>query len=220
MRTRENHNRGVIFDVDGTLVDSEKISIQTWLDIFAAAPRPATPADVHAVTGMKLCDGAARLMALAGVAGDPVAVGKRKEALYMQRARGNLMPFPDVVPFLTRLQAAHIPLAVASSGDHEKLALGLDETRLRAYFAAIVSADDVAHGKPAPDMFLRAAQLLGVAPARCVLFEDAPSGVAGGKAAGMRVVAVTRTFAAEQLTGADLVVDDFAAPGLWEFVCG
>ncbi len=211
---------GVIFDVDGTLVDSEKWSVQAWLDIFADAPNPVTAADVQHITGTSLRDGAARLLEIAGMDGDPVAVGDRKEALYMERARGNLCPFPDVIPFLTRLRRAEIPLAVASSGNHEKLALGLEETGIKDYFTAIVSANDVENGKPAPDMFWRAASLLGVAPPRCILFEDAPSGVAGGKAAGMRVVAVTRTFPAEKLAEADLIVTDFTAPKLWGFVIG
>ena len=111
-----------------------------------------------------------------------------------------------MVEWLHRLREAGVPCAVASSTQRLNIDAVLDRIELRQAFREIVSAEDVVHGKPNPEVFLKAAERLGMAANRAVVFEDAHVGIEAGHAAGMKVVAVTTTHSAAQLSTADLIV--------------
>jgi HAD superfamily hydrolase (TIGR01509 family) len=127
-----------------------------------------------------------------------------------------LSPMPGLRPALARLAAAGLPLAVASSGTRAYVGHVLDRLGVAGAFAAVVSGEEVAEGKPAPDVYLLAAGRLRADPAACVAVEDAPHGIAAARAAGMRVVAVphARTRALD-LSRADVVVADLEAAADW-----
>jgi beta-phosphoglucomutase len=110
------------------------------------------------------------------------------------------------VELIDALAAAGFRLAVGSSGPPENVALTLERLARAARFGALVTGRDVTRGKPDPQVFLIAAERLGATPARCIVVEDAPVGVAAAHAAGMASVALVGTVAAERLAGADLVV--------------
>jgi beta-phosphoglucomutase len=99
---------------------------------------------------------------------------------------------------------------LASSGDRVKVAFGMQALALNDIFEAVVTGDDVSHSKPDPEIYLIAAQRLGVPPAECLAIEDAPAGVEAAKRAGMRCLAVTNSVARDQLDMADLIVDSLA----------
>jgi HAD superfamily hydrolase (TIGR01509 family) len=121
------------------------------------------------------------------------------------------------VEALAELRARGVPVAVASSSVRERLDHTLASAGLE--FAVSIAGDEVAHGKPAPDMFLTAAARLGVAPARCVVVEDSPPGVAAGRAAGMPTLAVRRVRTHETaLAQADRVVDTVSAAAILSLV--
>ena len=105
------------------------------------------------------------------------------------------------------LKAASVPCAIGSSTHRLNIDCVLRHIRLADYFTAIVAGNDVTNGKPAPDIFLKAAERLGYAPSLCVVFEDAHVGIEAARAGGMKVVAVTTTHPAESLQDADVVVD-------------
>jgi HAD superfamily hydrolase (TIGR01509 family) len=131
----------------------------------------------------------------------------RKEELYRELiAKSDIQPLPGVVEWLHTLHEKNVPCAVASSTQRANIAAVLDRIGLIRAFSAIVSAEDVSHGKPDPEVFLKAAEKLGVEPRRCIVFEDAYVGIDAGHAAGMKVIAVTTTHAARELRAADLVV--------------
>jgi beta-phosphoglucomutase len=113
----------------------------------------------------------------------------------------------ELVHHLTRLSVRQ---AIASSAPPRNITQILQAIGLADQFTAVVSSEEVKHGKPAPDIFLRAADVLTFPPTACVVFEDAPAGVQAGKAAGCRVVAIAAAFTVEALSGADLVVSSFA----------
>ncbi|WP_341768802.1 HAD-IA family hydrolase, partial [Escherichia coli] len=118
-------------------------------------------------------------------------LGDRKEELYRELVRqGGMKILPGARELLAALKASGIPRAVASSTSRTNLDSIFATTRLNEFFDAVVCADDVVNGKPAPDVFLKAASLLGLPPKRCVVFEDALFGIEAAQRAGMKVVAV------------------------------
>ncbi len=131
----------------------------------------------------------------------------RKEALYRELVgQGDIAPLPGVVEWLHRLRDAAIPCAIASSTQRQNIEIVLHRIGLEQAFVEIISAEDVVHGKPNPEVFLKAAERLGISAARSVVFEDAHVGIEAAHAAAMKVVAVATTHPLKELLDADLVV--------------
>jgi len=112
---------------------------------------------------------------------------------------------PGLRPFLERFRGA--PMAVATNAEPENVDFVLDRAGLRQYFRVVVDGHQVSHPKPHPEIYLRAAELLGIAPANCIVLEDSHAGVAAARAAGMRVAGLGTTFV--NLPGADVMADNF-----------
>ncbi|MFO0850672.1 MAG: HAD family phosphatase [Gemmataceae bacterium] len=201
----------VIWDVDGTLVDTAEHHFLAWQRFAADAGLPFTRADFAATFGWRNPEIVRTLFDPAASDEACADIGLRKETLYraMVREHGTAL-LPGVEPLLMAFADRGWPQAVGSSAPRGNLDLLLTVTRTRPYFAAVVSGEDVTRGKPDPEVFLTAAAKLGAAPRRCVVFEDAVAGVQAAKAAGMRCVAVTAVghHPADTLraAGADLVV--------------
>ena len=136
----------------------------------------------------------------------------RKEHLYRELIRADgIGPLPGVRELLVSLKAAGIPCSVGSSTPRTNIDTIMAVIGLGDYFDAITAAEDVTNGKPAPDVFLKAAEKVGGTPATSVVFEDAHVGIEAGLAAGMKVIAVATTHPAESLTDAHLVFGDLTA---------
>jgi len=177
----------VIFDCDGVLVDSEALVIEIEAVLLTEAGFAMTVDDVaKRCVGLSYPD---MMAMLEREFGKPVP-----DELNQRIQQGALAAFPDrlqAVPGIPELLAQlSLPRCVASSSNIDRILLSLDITGLAPHFAAehIFSAQMVDHGKPAPDLFLLAAERLGVAPARCLVIEDSPHGVTAAVAAGMDVV--------------------------------
>jgi HAD superfamily hydrolase (TIGR01509 family) len=117
---------------------------------------------------------------------------------------------PNAEIFLREIQAANIPIALATSSRKMKMQLVMEESGLGKYFSVFVTGEEVAHGKPHPEIFLLAAERLNVDPKQCLVIEDAVNGVAAAKAAGMKCIAITSTHEDDALIAADLVVDHYS----------
>jgi beta-phosphoglucomutase family hydrolase len=198
---------GAIFDWDGVIIDSGKLHAQSWRLLATELGKTLASDSFIRGFGMK----SERIIEeIHGWAKDPEEVARltnRKEALYRELvAQGKIAPLPGVVEWLHRLHEAGVPCAVASSTHRLNIDAVLERLGLQKAFRAIVSAEDVTHGKPNPEVFVKAAERLGMAAERSVVFEDAYVGIEAAHAAGMKVVAVTTTHTSEQLTAADLVV--------------
>ena len=202
--------RAVIFDMDGVIVDSEPYSMQALIDILRQYGVEPTENDLRRSYGRRIRDDFLDYFSRYGVTADVNVAIAHKDARYYHLAAGHLQSFPGVMPLLKRLRDQGYHLALASSGDRVKVAFGMQALELHGAFEAIVSGDDVAHSKPDPEIYLTAAQRLGVSPAECVAIEDAPAGVEAAKRAGMRCIAVTNSVAREQLQTADLIVASLA----------
>ena len=142
--------------------------------------------------------------------------GARKEALYREMLKPRLME--SLVPGLQTFLERHrdIPAGVATNAERANVDFVLEDAGLRGYFRVVVDGHQVANAKPHPEVYLRAAELLGVAPEGCVVFEDSYAGVQAGLAAGMRVVGVTTTHA--ELPGVSLHIPHFDDPALEEWM--
>lgn len=202
----EKKLKAVLFDMDGVLLDSEEYICQAGIMMFREKGYKVAAEDFLEFTGM----GENRY--LGGVAEKnriPFDLEKDKARtyeIYGQIVKGKLEPFEGVVDFIDKCRERGLKLAVASSADPPKVNVNLTEIGIPAStFGTVVSGLDIEHKKPAPDIFLKAAENLGVHATECLVIEDAVSGVAAGKAAGARVLALTTSFPAEELSEADWI---------------
>jgi HAD superfamily hydrolase (TIGR01509 family) len=185
---------GVLWDLDGTLVDSEELHWLSWRDTMASEGHELTYEQFLGSFGQK---NDRILTAWLGAAATPdriQRVGDAKEAEYRRLARDRgLTPLPGAAEWIRRLHARGWKQAIASSAPRENVSVMLHVLRLDHDFDAIVGAEDVSVGKPDPQVFLTAAGKLGLAPARCIVVEDVPAGVEAARRAGMRSIGVSRT---------------------------
>ena len=195
---------GVVFDCDGTLVDSEPLSMDAWRRTIEPYGYAITDEDFLEVVGRPYTYTHSYLSERVTLP-DPDALWPELRTELFELIDTRLRPFADAVAAVADLEVRGVALAVASSSLRERL----DRTLARAGldFAVTIAGDEVEHGKPAPDMFLLAAERLGVDPSRCVVVEDSPAGVAAGRAAGMPTLGVCRVKGTEStLSEADRIV--------------
>ncbi len=203
--------RAVIFDMDGVLVDSESLINAAAVAMFKELGLVVRPEDFLPFVG------AGEDRYIGGVAEkydfplDVVAAKRRTYEIYLDLVPSRLEAFPGVLDLVRACRIAGLLMAVASSADEIKVRANLEKIGLpMKFWDAVVWGEDVKNKKPAPDIFLSAAEKLGVNPAECVVVEDAVNGVQAAHSAGMRCIAVTHTFPADRLHEADLIREKIA----------
>jgi beta-phosphoglucomutase len=208
--------RAVIFDIDGTIVDNMHLHAEAFA-VFAERHGlpPLTQEDRARLDGRRNSEIFPILFNRDVPREEWQAYEREKEGLYRELSRGRLSPMKGLRTLIDRLKSDGIPVALATSAPKPNVAHTLTELGLADEFPVIVRGDEVARGKPAPDVFIEAARRLGVEAADCLVFEDAPMGIEAAQAAGMRVVALTTSFQASHLEAMDpapaLVCGDFDA---------
>jgi len=190
----------VIFDVDGTIVDNMAWHARAF-DAFTARHGlpPMTLETRRKTDGKRNREIFPMLFDRDLTEPEIRAYEEEKEGAYRELSRSGLEPMSGLVELLDRLGRHGIAVALATSAPAANVTHTLEEIGLTERFGVIARGDQVRHGKPAPDVFLHAASLIGVDPAACLAFEDAPLGVASARNAGMRCVAITSTFSADAL---------------------
>lgn len=187
--------RGLIFDCDGTLVDSMPIHYRAWLESLRhhEAPYDFPEEEFYALAGVREQDAVRLLNAKHGAEVDPDSVAEYKSALFQHRYTevGEVKPVADLA---RSARQAGVPMAVASGSEEHTVRGCLTATGLIDLFEIIITPRLVARGKPAPDMFLLAAERMGIAPEHCLVLEDGQSGMDAAAAAGMAAVFVPRTL--------------------------
>jgi beta-phosphoglucomutase len=199
----------VIFDMDGVIVDSEPLHVRAFEEIFTELG--------YADHGIHFPDYFGRsdkvvwldFMERHRPPHSLEHLTHIKEQRYLDLLNGTRPIYPGVEELLRDL-ARVTRLGLASGSVHTMIEAVLSLRGLRPLFGAVASSQDVAHPKPAPDVFLHAATLLQVNPAECVVIEDSAAGVAAARAAGMRVIAITNSLPADRLQAADQVVQSYA----------
>lgn len=202
---------GVIFDMDGVLVDSEPFICKAAMRMFAERGLTVRPEDFLPFVG------AGENRYVGGVAEKynfPIDIERDKGRtydIYLEIIKGELQPLPGVREFIGKCRAKGLKIAVASSADWRKVRGNLTEIGLPLEtFDAVVTGEDVVNKKPAPDIFLAAAKKLGLNPNECLVVEDAVNGVQAAKAAGARCLALLTSFNEDQLAGADWLAADLS----------
>ena len=201
----------VIFDMDGVLTDSEPLINAAAISMFKEKGLVVQPEDFLPFVG------AGEDRYIGGVAehyGFPLdvpAAKRRTYEIYLDLVPSQLEAFPGVIELVPACRAAGLLIAVASSADQIKVRANLEEIGLPVeIWDAVVTGETVVNKKPAPNIFLKAAEKLGVNPSECVVVEDAVNGVQAAHAAGMRCVGVAHTFPPDRLREADVIRNSIA----------
>ncbi|MGW5472715.1 HAD family hydrolase [Streptomyces chartreusis] len=181
----------VVFDLDGTLVDSEPNYFEAGRQVLAEHGVPDfTWADHERYVGISTLETVTLWKREYGLRASVEELLAAKNRRYLELARTATRAYPEMRKFVELLATEGVPMAVASGSSFEAITAILAGTGLDTQLRTVVSADEVAHGKPAPDVFLEAAARLGATPADCVVVEDAAPGAAAAHAAGMRCIAI------------------------------
>ncbi|MDQ1021507.1 HAD family hydrolase [Streptomyces afghaniensis] len=200
----------VIFDLDGTLVDSEPNYYEAGRQTLAEhGVTDFSWTDHERYVGISTQETVADWIERYGLRASVEELFTAKNRRYLELARGSTRAYPEMRTFVELLAAEEVPMSVASGSSPEAIEAVLAGTGLDAHLRTVVSADEVAHGKPAPDVFLEAARRLGADPAACVVLEDAAPGAAAAHAAGMRCIAIPYVPAqadSPEFTTADLLL--------------
>jgi len=194
--------QALVFDFNGTISDDEPVLIRVYQELFEEIGRPITAAEyLSELAGHTDPEMFTRWLGVA----DPDLMEERIRRYQALVADGSTVD--EETRAAVRYAAERGPVGLVTSAYRSEVDPVLDVTGLRAAFSAVVSLDDVTNGKPHPEPYLRAAELLDVAPSKLVVLEDTDIGVASAKAAGAYVVGITRTLGAERMREADELAD-------------
>ncbi|MDR2511847.1 MAG: 50S ribosomal protein L11 methyltransferase [Bacteroidales bacterium] len=203
------HGNGVIFDMDGTLVNNLPYHIDAFLELHKRHGMPTMLKDDF----LKYCNGRTNNQIMRFIFGEQLTdeecaiIDKEKEQIYRDIYRPFLKLSDGLEKIIQQLYDAGIPMAVGSSAGKDNIDFVLDGLNIRKYFKAIVHQEMVSKGKPNPEVFLKCAAALGIPPEKCIVFEDAISGVEAGKRAGCKVIAITSSMSVEEFNEATFVPD-------------
>jgi beta-phosphoglucomutase len=194
----------VLWDLDGTLLDSEEYHWLAWRDTMAALGDPITREQFLATFGLRNDEILPRWLGPKATRQDIDRISLEKESLYRSLLReGGVAPLPGAGQWVRRLQAEGWLQAIASSAPRANVDVVLEVLGMGASFQAVVSAEDVTAGKPDPQVFLTAAARLDANPPACIVVEDSPMGIEAARRAGMHSIGVSRSV---RLSAADLCV--------------
>jgi beta-phosphoglucomutase len=195
--------------MDGVIVDSNPVHRDAWTTFNLRYGLETTEEMLQRMYGKHNADIVRDYFGPHLSDAEVEARGVAKEVLYREMAGGRLEQM--LVPGIREFVAAHtsVPKGVASNGEPANVAFVLERSGLRPWFQAVVDGSQVVCPKPHPEVFVKVADLLGVPPANCIVFEDSPTGVAAGRAAGMRVVGLRTTYG--DLPGTSIGVNNFCS---------
>jgi beta-phosphoglucomutase len=204
---------GFLFDLDGTLIDSMPLHHDAWVEWHARRGRVVDAASFFAATaGRSNAEILAEMFPALDVA-EHVAMADEKESIYRGYAQQRLTLIAGAERFMLAARESGLRLAICTASTPENMQLAFGRFPIDRWVETVVSPADGLRGKPHPDIFLEAARRMGLAPQRCVVFEDAPLGIEGARRAGMRAVALTTTLPASAFHSFDNLIataPDFA----------
>jgi beta-phosphoglucomutase family hydrolase len=204
-------NFAAIFDMDGTLIDNNVYHFKAYQQLFASHGLP----QLSQQTFNEYLSGVPGLMGLHKILNGQFndeqlkAMFEEKNDNYKTIYEPFIKPITGLVRFLAELKQAGVSMAVATSASHGNVDFVFGHLNIRQYFDAIVDNTGLTRGKPDPEIFLKAAKVLNMQPADCVVFEDSISGVKAANSAGMKVVAITTTHKGGELKPVNILIDDY-----------
>ena len=203
----------IVFDNDGLLLDTEDAWTRAELVLFGRRGRTFTMDHKRDLIGSSRLVAAAKLEEMLEAPGEGLALMDELHELVMEEARHDIPVRPGALDLLAAIRVAGVPVALASNSVREFVERTLQGAGLEGAFEIVVTAEDVEHGKPEPDIYLEACRRLGAAPGDCTALEDSPPGVAAAHAAGMYVVGVP--YLDVHLPEADVVAPSLADPAVY-----
>ena len=200
----------VIFDLDGTMLDNNPYHLQSWKKYLENMGCDMTEQEYNAnINGRTNRDVINYIHGDALNEENSLKYGLEKEALYREVYKPFIKPVNGLLAFLKILADKNVPMAIATSGIQPNIDFMFDNVPIKQYFKIIVNSSHIKKGKPDPEIYIKAASRLNVAPKNCLVFEDAVVGINSAKAAGMKVIAIATTHPKEELNGADMIIDDY-----------
>ncbi|MGB7725441.1 MAG: HAD family phosphatase [Dehalococcoidales bacterium] len=200
----------MLWDMDGTIVNSLPFHKQAWQITFAKRGKDFTDADFQWANGRRNEEIIPHFLKRTMPLTEVNAIADEKEATFRHLVKGSIKALPGVIELIKSLAAAEYRLAVVSSTPEANIELVTKTLGIKKYFSLLVNGDDVKEGKPSPQCFLLGAEKLGIAAQNCVVMEDAVVGVRAAKSAGMHCIAVANTCPRTDIAEADIVVDSLA----------
>jgi beta-phosphoglucomutase len=200
----------VIFDLDGTLIDNNAYHIKAFQAFYDKIGKPFCLEEykqhINGRVNREIFDYVFNTK-LSPEKSE--AYSDEKEAMYRELYAPHIQPLNGLINFLEELEKANIPKAIATSGIIPNINFMFEHIPIQDYFETVIDSTQITHGKPHPEIFLKAAMSVNAVPSNCIAFEDSVAGVRSAKAAGMKVIALTTTHAAEDLKEAGMVIKDY-----------
>lgn len=201
--------KAAIFDMDGTLVDSTKSDYLAWEKLFAHYHQTLTFPEYLPMLGIKSAEIVKKYLPVKDEEELQFALAQKLVFFHEIISENGIRPVAYADVFLKQIKQLNVPVALATSSRRAKMEMVMEKLNLLNYFDTVVTGGDVKNGKPAPDIFIKAADKLSVSPHNCIVFEDAVNGVKAAKNADMKCVAISSTQSPEALQEADLIIDSF-----------
>jgi HAD superfamily hydrolase (TIGR01509 family) len=202
----------VIFDMDGVVIDSEPIHVASEKELCASLGLNISRSEHDSFIGTTstiMWQGIKKSYKLRQAVPELIALERSYYLKYLKREK-DLKPIEGVVEFIKELRTHDFTLGIASSSPHSQINLILDKFGLKTYFEAVVSGDDVKHGKPHPEIFLKTAGLMDARPDTCIIIEDSHNGVTAAKKAQMKCIGFKNPNSGNQdLSAADKIINSF-----------
>jgi HAD superfamily hydrolase (TIGR01509 family) len=202
--------RAIVFDMDGLMVDSEPLAKKAWRTFLESHGHTLDAETSSAMLGLRLMDCSRMVKERFDLPLSVEQIAQQRSQWFLDALQGNLQPLPGLLELLRAIDERGLPRAVATSSPKFYAPVALREIGAAEGFAAIITGDMVANGKPAPDIYLAAAEALQLPPSACLALEDSPNGVRAAKSAGMRCIAVPTPLSA----ALDLNIADHILPSL------
>ncbi|MHC4941781.1 MAG: HAD family hydrolase [Planctomycetota bacterium] len=201
----------VIFDVDGVLTDSEPLHLEATNRVLANLGKALDEEENKEYLGLDERDFWKKVVARFELEADPESLGAQRIAEYLELVQDGLLPMPGVPECITGMLMRGLSLAAASSSSRKVVDATLVELGLKKSFQVVVCGDEVRRSKPDPEIFLKAAEGLGVQPDQCLVIEDSPNGIQAAREAGMLPVAVLNQYNFDlDLTAAERIFSGLA----------
>lgn len=211
--------KAIIFDMDGVIVDDEKFKQQAWVEYCKRHGLDLTESEIkNKFTGRTARENFNYLYKRTLTEEELEKYHNEKVGITIELSKGKLKLVDGLQELLNVILSNHIKMAVATSSRRFYFDFIMDTFTLRKYFLVTLTADDIRKGKPDPEIYLKAAEMLHVQPVDCIVFEDSISGIKAGKAAGMKVIAIATTHTPKELTIADMVINNFREISVKDFV--
>jgi beta-phosphoglucomutase len=213
-----NKYEAFIFDLNGTMINDMHYHEKAWYDVLVNDLKaPLTLEQVRHQLYGKADEMFYRIFGINKFSKEEIeTISAQKEIRYRKEFLPHLKLIPGLNAFLNKAKSGNIALAIGTAAPVLNVDFALDNLNLRHYFGAVIGPDDVAESKPNPEVFLMAAGRLGIAPEKCVVFEDAPKGIEAASRAGMKAVGVTSYHTDEELKNRNLLftIEDYSDPQL------